>query len=462
MSVVFAVLAVPACAWAAWPFSARAGVLAAGLAAFSPFVGVYADETRMYSLAFMLAALATGAFVRAFDARRSRRWAGAFGALTALLCLTHGWGVFFGIAAAGAVSAALVLGPQRRRLALDALLAAAVAAVLFGPWLPTLLFQVAHTGAPWSHRPSGRSLVRAGSRMLGGRAPETVLLVVATGGLLAAARGSRDERRSVVAVAVLAIGTVVVAYGASRAAHPAWALRYLTVPLAPLLVGIGAGLDRAGAAGVLATLAVCLLFWAGTPSPASLSDKSNVAEMASVLGGDLPAGTLVASPQPEQVPVLARYLPASLSYVTPLGVQRDAGVVDWIDALPRLRASRVATTLRPALSRLRPGQRVLLVSPRFGRPDAPWTREVARVERRWRHWLVRDRRLVLVGRYAPGHYASRATVAGFLYQRLARPERAARRVRASLALMPRPVVKELMGALRALVTSGARRRARRR
>ena len=258
--------------------------------------------------------------------------------------------------------------------------------------------------------------------MLGGRAPETLLLVVGLGGLLSAVK----RMRAALSLAVLAVLTVVVAYIASRASQPAWALRYLVVPLAPLAVAVAAGLDRARAAGVLAALAVCVLFWAGKPSAPALSNKSNVDEMAAVIGAELPAGTLVASPQPEQVPVLHYYLPRRLRYVTPLGPQRDVGVVDWVDALRRMRASRVGATLGAAIRRFRPGQRVLLVAPRFGRPDAPWTKAVAHLERRWHRRLARDRHLVLLARYVPTRYASRTTVAGFLYERLRGGRRASR------------------------------------
>ena len=91
--------------------------------------------------------------------------------------------------------------------------------------------------------------------------------------------------------------------------------------------------------------------------------------------------------------------------------------VDWTDALRRLRASRVRTTLAPAVRRLRPGARVLLVAPRFGHPDSPWTRTIAHRERHWLHWLERNRRLVELGAYVPTRYASRATVAGVLFER---------------------------------------------
>ena len=460
LSALFAVLSVPACAWAAWPFGQRAGVIAAALAAFSPFVAEYADETRMYSLLFLLAALATGAFVRAFAVRRSRTWSAGFGVLTALLCLTHGWGLFFGASAGVAVLVALALGPERRALAIDTAIAGVVGAVLFVAWVPTLLFQAKHTGAPWSHRPGPTSLTRAGSRMLSGRTPEAILLVVGLGGWLATARRHAAERRDLVSlglVVFIALGTLLLGYAASRYAQPAWALRYLAVPLAPAVIAISGGLDRAGMAGVLAAAAVCLLFWAGKPSPTSLSHKSNVNEMAATLRSEVPNGTLVVSPQPEQVPVIDYYLRRKLWYVTPLGVQRDHGVVNSIDALKRLRHSRLQSTLEAAVRGVRPGGRVLLVAPRFGSPDSPWTKGIARKEHVWRRWLTRNPDFVVVGTYTPGRYGSRATVAGLLLQRTVHPHRGAARTRAAFQLAPRRLRSTLLGVFSGLARHPAHR-----
>src|SRR5204862_2389423 len=148
---------------------------------------------------------------------------------------------------------------------------------------------------------------------------------------------------------------------------------YFTVPLGPLVVALGAGLDAAGPAGVIAALVVCLGLWAGKPTAPAVSDKSNVDRLAVALHGELPRGTLIASPQPEQVPLLRRDLGGGLRFVTPLGRPTDPTVVDWVDALHRLRASRVSRTLAPAVRRLRPRGRVLLASPEFGTPDSPWT-----------------------------------------------------------------------------------------
>jgi len=422
LSLLFAALAVPAAAWVAWSnFGRRAAIACALLVALSPFLFLYGDETRMYSLLFLEATLATGAFLQAFVMRR-RGYAPVLAVLLAALLYTHGWGLFFGLAAGLAALALLVAGPDRKRMAIDLAIAFGGAAVLFAPWVPTLLFQAAHTGAPWSHEPNGRSLQRGLGRMLGGRIPETLLLVVAGGGALAAAwMGRARDRRALLCTVALAAGTLLIAWGFSNLHSPAWALRYLVIVAAPLLLAIGVGLARAGWAGAIALALVGATMWFGLPHPGTLNRKSNVDLLARHVNARLPAGTLVASPQPEQVPVLRYYLPAGMRWVTPLGVPTDSRVMDWTDALARLKASRIRTSLEPALRRLRPHQRLLLVRPLFGRADSPWTRTIQRQEHAWNRFVRRDRSFVIIASLKPSHYSSRATVGGLLVSRRPSP-----------------------------------------
>ena len=77
--------------------------------ALDPYVGLYADETRMYSLLLLLALLVCGAFLRAFVLRR-RGAAGELRVLLALALYAHAWGAFL-VGAAGLAW----LGPARRR-----------------------------------------------------------------------------------------------------------------------------------------------------------------------------------------------------------------------------------------------------------------------------------------------------------------------------------------------------------
>src|SRR5829696_9077416 len=103
LSLLFAVLAVPAAWWAARGlFGETAGLAAALLAATNPFLTHYAQETRMYALVALLGLLACGAFGRAYvvpgteAASRAarRRWAAAFAVALAALMYTHNWALF--------------------------------------------------------------------------------------------------------------------------------------------------------------------------------------------------------------------------------------------------------------------------------------------------------------------------------------------------------------------------------
>lgn len=424
LSALFAILAVPAAGWAAWrPFGPLAGVLAAALTAFSPFLGLYADELRMYSLTFLLAALATGAFVRAYVIG-SRRWAAGFGVLVAALMLTHGWGTFFALSAAIAFLLVLALSPAERRrgLALDGAIALTIVVVLFAAWIPTMLFQAQHTGAPWSHIPHLHSLPSAFVRMFGGLYATLALLALGGAGFgVALWRCGREHRLAFVAAIILGLGTIAGGYLTSRLGTPAWATRYLTLATGVLVIPIAAGLARLRVVGVLVAIVVCLPLWALKPTTHTLERKSNVILLAQRYRGQVPPGTLVVATQPDEVPVVRYYLGVGLRYVTPLGLQRDDRVVDWIDALRRATAARIETTLAPAVASVPPGGRILLVGPRFGKPDSPWTKLADRNEWTWRAWLRTQPDLRVLGSYRPTHLYSRATVTGLLLEKRSAP-----------------------------------------
>ena len=422
LALLFAVLAVPAAAWAAWrPFGARAGLAAAAIVALDPFAATYADELRMYSLLLLCGLLATGAFLRAFVvAPGHRRWAAAFAVALAAVFYTHNWGLFFGAAAGLAWLVLLVAGgPQRRALMIGGLIGFGGAALLFAPWVPTVLDQAAHTGAPWSHAPSPASIKRAFGRLLGGQLPETVLLLFAAAGVAAMLRDRpRVSTRAVAACVVLAVGTFAIAYGWSNLSSPAWALRYLSIVLAPAAVIVGAGLARTGPVALLVLAVVFLTGWRDRPTHDALAHKSNVAFVAARLGHDLRPGAVVFSTQPESVPVLHFYLPAGLHYATPLGAVADPGVVDWRDAMARLDRPEAARVLPGLLAALRPGDRMLLVQPRFGNPSAPWTRRIRVLAHRAIHRVRADHSIRIVRRVIPHRGYNRSTVSGLVLERL--------------------------------------------
>ena len=103
--------------------------------------------------------------------------------------------------------------------------------------------------------------------------------------------------------------------------EPAWAPRYLAVLFGPLLLALAAVLSRGNRWTWLALAGVAGAWLVSGPAPA----KSNVRTVAATLGPQVRAGDLVASTQPEQVPVLYRYLPEGALFLTPLGTSRTRG-----------------------------------------------------------------------------------------------------------------------------------------
>ena len=177
--------------------------------------------------------------------------------------------------------------------------------------------------------------------------------------------------------------------------EPAWAPRYLAVLFGPLLLALAAVLSRGGGWTWLALAGVAAAWLVSGPAPA----KSNVRTVAATVAPQIRPGDLVACTQPEQVPVLHRYLPAGVQFLTPLGTVADPRLTDWRDGVERLRAGRAERVLAPLVDRLAPGRRVLLVMPvARRRSPAPWQRAVRSRTREWRAWLRANARLRPLGR----------------------------------------------------------------
>jgi hypothetical protein len=129
------------------------GVVALGVFALTPFVIRYGTETRMYALVsfgVLVAYLLVDDIVRR---RRSQWWrVAALAVVGGALLWTHYW-MMWPTAALGIVllwTWRRAERPETRSGAARALVGLVGAGVLFLPWVPTLLYQSAHTGTPWS------------------------------------------------------------------------------------------------------------------------------------------------------------------------------------------------------------------------------------------------------------------------------------------------------------------------
>jgi hypothetical protein len=401
LSLLFATGTIPAGWWLGRRlFGVRAGWATAALCATNPFLTYYAQETRMYALMAFLGLLSTGVFALAFAARE-RRAVIPFGLLGALTIYSHNWGLFLvlGLLAAFAVLWRTAPDAERRPLLRDGLLGFGTMGVLYLPWVPTLLYQAAHTGAPWSERPAVSAMVSGLLPTLGGAETALVIALVGIAGILTL-RGNAEgspRARAALAVAVTLGVAVVLAFLASQAS-PAWANRYFAVFVGPLMLLAGAGLVRYGKVGLVA-LAVILVLWFN-PHERSIRGKSDAYRVARTLQDDglIAPRDLVVAVHPEYAPVMRYYLGDGYQWADALGPVSDTRVFDWRDALARLEAAGPRRTLNRLAPLVAPGRHLVLILPilRTARWGAPWTSEIRHRTPQWEHALDRDPRFVRV------------------------------------------------------------------
>lgn len=223
------------------------------LTAVSPFAIRYATETRMYSLVALLVAAGIVAMQRSIPT--PTRWnLIAVGLCTALLLYTHYWAIYM----VGVVILWLAFqiwrGPERlRRGARRSLGAVIVGCVLFIPWVPSFLYQSAHTGTPWAAPADFAAMVDAISSFAGGanssgRALALLYFALAGLGLFGVARGRlhvdldlrTQPRARVFAIAVA--GTLAVAVVGGYLSSSAFQPRYAMIVFVPLVLLVALGM----------------------------------------------------------------------------------------------------------------------------------------------------------------------------------------------------------------------------
>jgi mannosyltransferase len=340
LSGLFGVAALPVAAVAGRRLAGRAGSVAALLLfATSPFAVYYSSEARMYSLVVLL--VLCGFVVLDGYLRRPGAARGVLIAvITAALALTHYWSLFLLAVVAGG----LLVRARHTRSTGDYRAVAWMAGggLLFIPWLPTFLYQFAHTGTPWG-RPAGFSAVLstvaewsggigATARVLG----VGLLLLAGVGVTATAVSGPRLEldlrgRPPGRALAVVVGATLVLALAVGRLTGAAFAPRYTSVvlPLFLLLAALGvARLPRRPATAVLAVAVVT--GFAGAAPHAFDDGKTQAAVVAQALAAEALPGDVVVYCPDQLGPAVSRLLPGSLRQeVYPTGGAPDR--VDWVD-----------------------------------------------------------------------------------------------------------------------------------
>jgi len=148
LSGVFMIGAVVTTWFAARWFVGRAGAwIAVVVMTANPYSIRYATEARMYSLVILLVAAGVVALRRALDRPTAGRLA-VVAVLVALLVYTQYWSFYLLVVVVGLVAWMAWRGPDRLA-ARRVLVAMAIGGLAFVPWIPTFLYQRAHTGTPW-------------------------------------------------------------------------------------------------------------------------------------------------------------------------------------------------------------------------------------------------------------------------------------------------------------------------
>jgi len=413
LSLVFGLACVPLAYFAGRGiFGRTTGLVAALLAALDPFLTYYAQETRMYELEAFLSLIVAWSYIESI-VRGRRWWLPAFVLSVTLLCYSHNWGLFLCLGLAGATLIA-----ARERLKLFAIAAGCIA-LLYLPWVPTLLSQAKHTGAPWSTRPKLHDLLFATGGVLGGDAPYLALVLVGGAALVPLVRRTGADRAVILALASLTGLTVIAAFVSSQVS-PAWTTRYFAVVFGPVLLLAAEGILRARRLG-LVTLLVLVVMWAGYSTH---NDKENAQGITHGVKPYLTRGELIVSTHPEQTPVLRYYLGPGYRWATTLGMTPDPHVFDWRDAVSRLEAARAKPTLDRVLATVRPGQEFVVVAPVFRDYRAwraTWTRLVWRKAIAWNWLLEHDGRYQLVAHVASDEIALKENyfkpLQAFVYRR---------------------------------------------
>jgi hypothetical protein len=323
----------------------------------------YAQQALPYTLSVLLGLLAVTGFLQAFVHRRRRYlWLLVIALEAGLYAQGSAALLVFGLGAAVLVVMRCAVPQDRRGIARDAALCLAALVILYLPWLPTTIDQIAHATAPWHYAPVIGANV-PGDLIGGDRVESTLVVVLIMGAApLALIRSRRRAPDAVVLWALIGCALAAVVLAAlANIVTPAWISRYVG-PLVGVFVLLG-GLSaaRAKIVGVVG-IVLCIAFSAN-PASFAPGHMSDMREVSSALGPRLHPGDVVAVAQPEQTPLAWYYLPAGLRWVNALGPVSNPRLMSWDGAYGRLQRTDPAATAGRLVASLRAGQQLLFIRP---------------------------------------------------------------------------------------------------
>jgi len=340
--------------------------IAAALTVASPFAIRYATETRMYSLEILLVACGIVAFGRALERPSIGRLA-TLAVLVALFVYTQYW-AFYLLLVVGGLLVWMSFRGDHRDAARRMLVACAIGLLTFLPWVPTFLYQRAHTGTPWGTPvlpgiPLGYTLRDFAGGASGTAADRQegwllffvlfpLLVVGVFGRAVDGRRLELDLRvpREVRGIAFVFGAGLVVSLTLNYLAGGAFQSRYSAIVFPFFILLVARGFlqlrDHRVLAGVLA-VAIGLGFVGGVRNV--ITQRTQAGTVAAVLREHAKRGDVVVYCPDQLGPSVHRLVQPGLTEVTYpdfAGPER----VDWVDYKKRLAAANVQQFARKALT----------------------------------------------------------------------------------------------------------------
>jgi hypothetical protein len=368
---VFSVAALPLAWIAGRRLAGGAGARwARAVAALSPFLVRYGTETRMYSLIVLLV---LAGYLLLTDALAAPTWPrlGGLAVLSGLLLLSHYWAIYL-LAMVGVVLVARAWRrPDDRAATVRVIGGVAAGGVLFLPWLPSFLYQSAHTGTPWGRPFRPTALVQTALLDMGGGTvteaalyASVVLVLVLVALFTVRSSGHAmvlDTRTAPVVRWELAVAFGVLAIGAvaGYATSATFQGRYASTVVPLLLLAVAVGITcvprrgRLVVGGVFLALSLFGVVWV------NYYQRTQSADVGAAVAAAAQPGDVVVYCPDQLGPAYSREMPdgvVEMAYPT-LGAPDR---VDWADYGERNEAADPAELAQEILGRA-DGNAVFLV-----------------------------------------------------------------------------------------------------
>ena len=354
LSGVFALAALPIVGFLVWRnWGKRIALISLAFMASAPYAIYYATEARPYSMVIFITAIGLLAFIEI--ARGGGKLWGCVLALSVAAGLyTHYWTIYL-------VGAAVILVGIRwkfqgaNRSTWISLSAFVIGGIAFLPWLPTFLYQSAHTGTPWGSKPSITTVLGALTHFNEDQARLIPINSLASHGLAAGylilplvailglATGrwaiefdfrSRSEHR---AIAFALIGTLFIGILGCIASGSAFAPRYASVAFIPLVILCALGTQQFREP-ILRSVIIVGLVAASLYASSQYrhTQRTQAPDVAAVVNAHALPGDVLAFCPDQLGPSVMRLVTVKHLQTAVYPVGSKPAFVDWVDYLKRI------------------------------------------------------------------------------------------------------------------------------